>query len=157
MNAIHNATGARIRDFPATPDKLLATLETLDGQLDYASITAARIVPRSQRCAGWLSSRRCQIIESDTRGEGNGRGRIISGPIATRAEATRRGTTAIEPKSINRNISECNGTLAATCRAKPYLASASSIALESSPPDVLTICGSVAKCSIESSGSTANG
>ncbi len=30
MNAIHNATGARIRDFPATPDKLLATLETLD-------------------------------------------------------------------------------------------------------------------------------
>jgi xanthine dehydrogenase YagR molybdenum-binding subunit len=31
MNAIHNATGARIRDFPATPDKLLATLETLDG------------------------------------------------------------------------------------------------------------------------------
>jgi xanthine dehydrogenase YagR molybdenum-binding subunit len=31
MNAIHNATGARIRDFPATPDKLLAALETLDG------------------------------------------------------------------------------------------------------------------------------
>jgi CO/xanthine dehydrogenase Mo-binding subunit len=31
MNAIHNATGARIRDFPATPDKLLATLERLDG------------------------------------------------------------------------------------------------------------------------------
>ena len=31
MNAIHNATGARIRDFPATPGKLLATLETLDG------------------------------------------------------------------------------------------------------------------------------
>lgn len=31
MNAIHNATGARIRDFPATPDKLLATLEKLDG------------------------------------------------------------------------------------------------------------------------------
>jgi xanthine dehydrogenase YagR molybdenum-binding subunit len=31
MNAIHNATGARIRDFPATPDKLLATLEMLDG------------------------------------------------------------------------------------------------------------------------------
>src|SRR5882757_2145701 len=31
MNAIHNATGARIRNFPATPDKLLATLETLDG------------------------------------------------------------------------------------------------------------------------------
>jgi xanthine dehydrogenase YagR molybdenum-binding subunit len=30
MNAIHNATGARIRDFPATPDKLLATLEKLD-------------------------------------------------------------------------------------------------------------------------------
>jgi xanthine dehydrogenase YagR molybdenum-binding subunit len=30
MNAIHNATGARIRDFPATPDKLLTTLETLD-------------------------------------------------------------------------------------------------------------------------------
>jgi len=30
MNAIHNATGARIRDFPATPDKLLATLEALD-------------------------------------------------------------------------------------------------------------------------------
>ena len=30
MNAIHNATGARIRDFPATPDKLLAALETLD-------------------------------------------------------------------------------------------------------------------------------
>jgi xanthine dehydrogenase YagR molybdenum-binding subunit len=30
MNAIHNATGARIRDFPATPDKLLARLETLD-------------------------------------------------------------------------------------------------------------------------------
>jgi xanthine dehydrogenase YagR molybdenum-binding subunit len=31
INAIHNATGARVRDFPATPDKLLATLETLDG------------------------------------------------------------------------------------------------------------------------------
>jgi xanthine dehydrogenase YagR molybdenum-binding subunit len=31
MNAIHNATGARIRDFPATLDKLLAALETLDG------------------------------------------------------------------------------------------------------------------------------
>jgi CO/xanthine dehydrogenase Mo-binding subunit len=31
VNAIHNATGARIRDFPATPDKLLAVLETLDG------------------------------------------------------------------------------------------------------------------------------
>jgi xanthine dehydrogenase YagR molybdenum-binding subunit len=30
INAIHNATGARIRDFPATPDKLLATLESLD-------------------------------------------------------------------------------------------------------------------------------
>jgi xanthine dehydrogenase YagR molybdenum-binding subunit len=30
INAIHNATGARIRDFPATPDKLLATLERLD-------------------------------------------------------------------------------------------------------------------------------
>ena len=30
LNAIHNATGARIRDIPATPDKLLATLETLD-------------------------------------------------------------------------------------------------------------------------------
>jgi xanthine dehydrogenase YagR molybdenum-binding subunit len=30
MNAIHNATGARIRDFPASPDKLLATLEALD-------------------------------------------------------------------------------------------------------------------------------
>jgi xanthine dehydrogenase YagR molybdenum-binding subunit len=30
MNAIHNATGARIRDFPATPDKLLAALEALD-------------------------------------------------------------------------------------------------------------------------------
>ena len=31
INAIHNATGARIRDFPATPDKLLAELEALDG------------------------------------------------------------------------------------------------------------------------------
>ncbi len=31
MNAISNATGARIRDFPATPDKLLAALEALDG------------------------------------------------------------------------------------------------------------------------------
>jgi xanthine dehydrogenase YagR molybdenum-binding subunit len=30
VNAIYNATGARIRDFPATPDKLLATLEALD-------------------------------------------------------------------------------------------------------------------------------
>jgi xanthine dehydrogenase YagR molybdenum-binding subunit len=30
INAIHNATGARIRDFPVTPDKLLATLEALD-------------------------------------------------------------------------------------------------------------------------------
>ena len=30
INAIHNATGARIRDMPATPDKLLATLEALD-------------------------------------------------------------------------------------------------------------------------------
>jgi xanthine dehydrogenase YagR molybdenum-binding subunit len=31
INAIHNATGARIRNIPATPDKLLAALETLDG------------------------------------------------------------------------------------------------------------------------------
>jgi xanthine dehydrogenase YagR molybdenum-binding subunit len=31
INAIHNATGARIRDFPATPDKLLPALEMLDG------------------------------------------------------------------------------------------------------------------------------
>jgi xanthine dehydrogenase YagR molybdenum-binding subunit len=31
INAIHNATGARIRNFPATPDKLLAALEPLDG------------------------------------------------------------------------------------------------------------------------------
>jgi xanthine dehydrogenase YagR molybdenum-binding subunit len=30
MNAIHNATGARIREFPATLDKLLAALEALD-------------------------------------------------------------------------------------------------------------------------------
>jgi xanthine dehydrogenase YagR molybdenum-binding subunit len=30
INAIHNATGARIRNFPATPDKLLPTLEMLD-------------------------------------------------------------------------------------------------------------------------------
>jgi xanthine dehydrogenase YagR molybdenum-binding subunit len=30
VNAINNATGARIRDFPATPDKLLAALEALD-------------------------------------------------------------------------------------------------------------------------------
>jgi xanthine dehydrogenase YagR molybdenum-binding subunit len=30
INAIHNATGARIREFPATPDKLLTTLEALD-------------------------------------------------------------------------------------------------------------------------------
>ena len=30
INAIHNATGARIRDFPARPDKLLAALEALD-------------------------------------------------------------------------------------------------------------------------------
>jgi xanthine dehydrogenase YagR molybdenum-binding subunit len=31
VNAIYNATGARIRYFPATPDKLLAALEKLDG------------------------------------------------------------------------------------------------------------------------------
>jgi xanthine dehydrogenase YagR molybdenum-binding subunit len=31
INAIHNATGARIRDIPATPDKLLSALEALDG------------------------------------------------------------------------------------------------------------------------------
>jgi xanthine dehydrogenase YagR molybdenum-binding subunit len=31
INAIHNATGARIRDFPATPDKLLDALQMLDG------------------------------------------------------------------------------------------------------------------------------
>jgi xanthine dehydrogenase YagR molybdenum-binding subunit len=30
INAIHNATGARIRNFPATPDKLLVALEALD-------------------------------------------------------------------------------------------------------------------------------
>jgi xanthine dehydrogenase YagR molybdenum-binding subunit len=30
INAIHNATGARIRNFPATPDKLIAALEVLD-------------------------------------------------------------------------------------------------------------------------------
>src|SRR5580704_5632289 len=31
INAIHNATGRRVRDFPATPDKLLSALEALDG------------------------------------------------------------------------------------------------------------------------------
>jgi xanthine dehydrogenase YagR molybdenum-binding subunit len=31
INAIHSATGARIRNFPATPDKLLPALEPLDG------------------------------------------------------------------------------------------------------------------------------
>jgi xanthine dehydrogenase YagR molybdenum-binding subunit len=31
INAIYNATGARIRDIPATPDKLLPSLEALDG------------------------------------------------------------------------------------------------------------------------------
>jgi xanthine dehydrogenase YagR molybdenum-binding subunit len=31
VNAIHNATGTRIRDFPVTPDKLLSALEMLDG------------------------------------------------------------------------------------------------------------------------------
>ena len=31
LNAIYNATGARIRDVPATADKLLTTLEALDG------------------------------------------------------------------------------------------------------------------------------
>src|SRR5215813_5935480 len=30
INAIHNATGARIREFPATLDKLLTTLEALE-------------------------------------------------------------------------------------------------------------------------------
>jgi xanthine dehydrogenase YagR molybdenum-binding subunit len=30
ISAIHNATGARVRNFPATPDKLLPTLESLD-------------------------------------------------------------------------------------------------------------------------------
>ena len=30
INAIHNATGARVRNFPATPDKLLPALEALD-------------------------------------------------------------------------------------------------------------------------------
>jgi hypothetical protein len=29
INAIHNATGARIRNFPATPDKLLPALEAI--------------------------------------------------------------------------------------------------------------------------------
>jgi xanthine dehydrogenase YagR molybdenum-binding subunit len=31
INAVHKATGAHIRNFPATPDKLRAALETLDG------------------------------------------------------------------------------------------------------------------------------
>jgi xanthine dehydrogenase YagR molybdenum-binding subunit len=31
INAIYNATGARIRDIPATADKLLPALEALDG------------------------------------------------------------------------------------------------------------------------------
>jgi xanthine dehydrogenase YagR molybdenum-binding subunit len=31
INAIYNATGARVRDIPATPDKLLPALEMLDG------------------------------------------------------------------------------------------------------------------------------
>jgi xanthine dehydrogenase YagR molybdenum-binding subunit len=30
VNAIYNATGARIRDVPVTPDKLLAAVEALD-------------------------------------------------------------------------------------------------------------------------------
>jgi xanthine dehydrogenase YagR molybdenum-binding subunit len=32
INAIHDATGVRIRDLPATPDKLLGVLATLDDQ-----------------------------------------------------------------------------------------------------------------------------
>ena len=44
VNAIHNATGARIRDFPATPDKLLATLETLLRMNGASSLTTAAAV-----------------------------------------------------------------------------------------------------------------
>jgi xanthine dehydrogenase YagR molybdenum-binding subunit len=38
INAIHNATGARIRNFPATPDKLLPVLEALDGKPGAAQL-----------------------------------------------------------------------------------------------------------------------
>ena len=110
----------------------------------HAPTAAARSVPRNQRWAGWLSSRRCQIIESETRGEAKGNGRIARGQMATRSGDTPR-TTASELEPISKNISECSGTFAMTRRTKPRSASASSMKLVSSPPDVLLTWGSAAK------------
>jgi hypothetical protein len=49
MNAIHNATGARIRDFPATPDKLLVTLDALDATRGEAHAGPQGAVSGSRR------------------------------------------------------------------------------------------------------------
>jgi hypothetical protein len=53
INAIHNATGARIRNFPATPDKLLATREILDGgEQSIAGKRSASLSRHSRQTVG---------------------------------------------------------------------------------------------------------
>ena len=69
-------------------------------------------VPRSHRWAAWLSSRRCQIIDSPTRGERNGNARIVSAQTAMRSVATRRGTTASVLEPMRMDTTECSGTIA---------------------------------------------
>ena len=123
----------------------------------YAPATESRSVPRNQRWAGWLSTRRCQIIDSAMRGEGNGSGRIVKGQIATRSTATRRGTTATDLEPISKNINEWSGTFAVTCRTKPRSASASSTKFVSQPPEVLVTWDKAAKLSNDSTGSAATG
>ena len=95
-----------LRMVRALPDCISATR-----QLAYDSLTDARSVARSQRWAAWWSSRRCQIIESDTRGDTNGSGRMVSGLAVMKSAATRRGTTASALDPTRTDLKECSGTL----------------------------------------------
>jgi hypothetical protein len=88
---------------------------------------------RSQRWATWLSSRRCQIIDSTMRGEGNGSSLTMSGHMRTRSSATRRCTTARWSESTSISGIERNGTRVAIVRASPRSSSASSMKFVSSP------------------------
>ena len=62
-------------------------------------------MPRNQRWAGWLSRRRCQIIDSVMRGDGNGSSFTIKGHTSDRPLAERRGK--IEPPGAAANRGRC--------------------------------------------------
>jgi hypothetical protein len=57
MNAIHNATGARIHDFPAAPDKLLPALQTLDSWPRWFATAGCRQIELAQK--GSFLSKAC--------------------------------------------------------------------------------------------------